>query len=231
MLQSKVLVLLCALTISLASSDMVFASGFKGSSNRLIKRYTQFFVTKDSGAKNYLKQLLVGGAILVPLVCAGMLGVRCLVDTVDVFRSKFTPIEVGEHYLNTVIRFDDGIIGEKFYYHQGIVEGVAEAVEWEFPFRRIKMVSLKGEYFYLPIESLQGKEVKMHDYVGVIGAEVTFREDGDTFKGRVYRFFSDDTVEVVVRLKLNANNEHEKLNELRFVKDENIFALKKHSYY
>ena len=143
-----------------------------------------------------VRQWAIGGALAIPLLYAGVAYVPSLVKQVMPATEELT----GDSYLDTIIRFEDEIVGEEFYYKHNGREGNAKAVEWSPPYNEIMLEATLGDLFSLPVSALKGKRLDLHTYEG---ADVVYHTaNNDLYRGVVMEVYDNQILKILTTAKL-----------------------------
>ncbi|MDE3268738.1 MAG: hypothetical protein OYH77_00460 [Pseudomonadota bacterium] len=150
----------------------------------------------DVKSMTKIKNLALGTAVALPLLVASFIVIPKHVHNL------MTPIheQTGDSYLDTIIRFEDEIIGAEFYYrHHGRV-GSARAVEWSLPYNDITLETSLGDLLTMPVSALQGKRLDLHPYEGA--DVVYFNRNNELFQGIVLEVYDNQMLKVLTEAKL-----------------------------
>lgn len=143
-----------------------------------------------------LKQWAIGGALAVPLLFAGI----AYLPSLTKHFMQATEEQTGDGYLDTIIRFEDEIIGEEFYYTHHGREGDARAIEWNPPYNDIMLETTLGDLFSVPVTALKGKRLEFHVYEG---ADVVYvSPNHDLYRGTVLEVYDNQILKVLTEAKL-----------------------------
>ena len=172
-----------------------------------------FFDLGNGSSLDLLKKLSVGTAIIAVLGCSAL---YCN-NIADNFMRDNSATQ-SNIMLDTIIRFDDDILGNMFHYTIAGYHYQGEAVEWNSPYDKIQLYSLQhNDYALIPVQNLLGKEIMFHDHTY---AWVTFIDpDNNNFllQGKVWRVFDNDYYRVLAEKKENRYGVVSKLDEPSFV--------------
>ena len=157
-----------------------------------------------------IKKWAISSVIAIPLLYAGITYVP------PIAKQLLTPAQeqTGEGYLDTIIRFEDEIIGEDFYYIHNGREGDARAIEWNPPYNDIMLETTLGDLFAMPVSALKGKRLDFHVYEG---ADVVYvSPNDDLYRGVILEVYDNQVLKVLTQAKLK--NLHTVSEDQDFVK-------------
>ena len=141
-----------------------------------------------------IKKFAIGGVLAIPLLYAGVAYVPHLA------KQLLTEQQTGDGYLDTIIRFEDEIIGEEFHYKHNGREGDARAIEWNPPYNDILLETTLGDLLTMPVSALQGKRLNLHVYEGADVIYVT--PNKDLYQGVVLEVYDNQTLKVLTQARL-----------------------------
>ncbi len=177
------------------------------------QRFKSFFELRDTSAPRLLKQLSVGVALIAALGYSTVFYGQVLHDFVGDNRAVHS-----DTMLNTIIRFDDDIIGRTFHFTANGRHYKAEAVAWNPPYNRMLLYSdYADEHILVPVENLLGKAIMWHEHDY---AQISFIDpdyNSHLLHGKVLKVFDSDYYYTVAEAQENRSGIVTPLDERRLV--------------
>ena len=177
------------------------------------QRLKSFFDLRDAGSVDTLKKFGVGMAIAATIGCTALFCGRGIHDFVSDNRASQSDI-----MLDTIIRFDDDILGHTFHYIVGDSHYYGEALEWNYPYNKMLL-----SYFYenrktlVPVEYLQGKAIMWHDHSHARVAFIDPDSNNYLMHGKVLKVFDSDYYYVIADAQEDRDGVVSSLDERRMV--------------
>ena len=177
------------------------------------QRLKSFFDLRHTSSLDRLKKFGVGTAIAATIGCSALFCGRMIYDFVSDNRAAQSDV-----MLDTIIRFDDDILGRTFHYTDGDSHYYGEALEWNSPYNKMLL-----SYFYenrnvlVPVEYLQGKAILWHDHSHARVAFIDPDPNNYLLHGKVMKIFDSDYYYVIADAQEDRDGIVSSLNERRLV--------------
>ncbi len=173
------------------------------------QRLKSVFDLRDASPLDKLRKLSIGTALVAMLGCSALV-IHDFVSDNRVVQSDVM--------LDTIIRFDDDILGRTFHYSVGDSHYYGEALEWNYPYNKMLL-----SYFYenrkvlVPVEYLQGKAIMWHDHSHARVAFIDPDPNNYLMHGKVMKVFDSDYYYVIADAQEDRDGVVSSLDERRMV--------------
>lgn len=177
------------------------------------QRFKSFFELREASTLDMLKQLGVGTALAATVWYSALFSGQVMRDFISDRHAVQSDI-----MLDTIIRFDDDIIGRTFHYTAGGRHYQGEAVEWQPPYNKMLLYSnYRDEHILVPVQNLLGKAVVWHEhqYASVVFIDPDY--DSYLLHGEVLTFFDSDYYYVIAEAQQDRDGNVTPLDERRLV--------------
>lgn len=177
------------------------------------QRFKSFFELREAGSLDMLKQLGVGTALAATIWYSALFSGQAMHD----FISNKYAVQ-SDVMLDTIIRFDDDIIGRTFHYTADGRHYQGEAVEWQAPYNKMRLYSIYSDaYIHVPVENLLGKAVVWHEHQYANVVFIDPDRDSYLLHGEVLTFFDSDYYYVIAEAQEDRDGNVTPLDERRLV--------------
>lgn len=177
------------------------------------QRFKSFFDLREASSLDMLKQLSVGTALAATMCYSALFCGQVVHDFISDKQAVRSDV-----MLDTIIKFDDDIIGRTFHYTADGRHAQGEAVEWQPPYKRMLLYSsYRDDHISVPVENLLGKAVMWHEHQY---ASITFlASDHDSYllHGKVLEAFDSGYYYVIAEAQEDRDGNVTPLDEHRLV--------------
>ena len=182
-------------------------------SARWSQRLKSFFDVKGTDSLGLVKKLGVG-AVLATLIGGSLLwGGHVLHEFVG-----NNNLEHSSSMLDTIIRFDDDIIGRTFHYTLNNRHYEDEVIEWNPPYTKMLVYSSYwNENILVPVENLLGKAIMWHEHQYAAITFIDPDQESYLLHGKVLRVFDNDYYYTLAKSQEDRNGVVTVLDEQRLV--------------
>ena len=213
----------CALIMGLFFSVPAFEASAARQSSRLAQKLKDFFDMKDGHAFDMLRKLAVGTAIIAAIGGAAVVGGQKIIDF-----AEYRAAEQSTIMFDTILRFEDDILGRNFHYTVAGKHYEGKVSEWNYPYHKIKIYSSYYDRdIVVPVKDLLGKEIVEHNHEGAKVVFFNHEPKSSILHGKVLTVFDSGYYYVFAEARKSDDGTLAPLDQKRllFVPQEDIYAI------
>lgn len=185
------------------------------------QRVKSFFDIRDTNTLDMLKKLGIGTAFVALVGSAALFGMHEIDNLVG---SKIQ----SDVMLDTIIRFDDDIIGRTFHFTANARHYKGDVIEWNSPYDKMLLYSnYDNDHILVPVENLLGKAVPWHAHKYATVTFISPDHDNYLLRGKVLEVFDSDYYYIFAKSQVDRDGIVSPLDEpsLIFVPKKNMTSI------